>query len=93
HVGPVQRGPKGVSGISIITARRMVDAPAVKKRVADTGADLAFVASDFVFDTVIMSAPGFVDPARYDRVRVRLKEASLSAWLTLEGGESQLRAV
>ncbi|WUH96988.1 cyclic nucleotide-binding domain-containing protein [Spirillospora sp. NBC_00431] len=93
HVGPVQRGPKGVSGISIITARRMVDAPAVKKRVADTGADLAFVTSDFVFDTVITSAPGFVDPARYDRVRVRLKEASLSAWLTLEGGESQLRAV
>ncbi|MFI0485204.1 cyclic nucleotide-binding domain-containing protein [Actinomadura sp. 9N215] len=93
HVGPVQRGPKGVSGISIITARRMVDAPAVKKRVADTGADLAFVTSDFVFDTVITSAPGFVDPGRYARVRVRLKEASLSAWLTLEGGESQLRAV
>ncbi|MFG2086439.1 cyclic nucleotide-binding domain-containing protein [Spirillospora sp. NPDC048824] len=93
HVGPVQRGPKGVSGISIITARRMVDAPAVKKRVAETGADLAFVASDFVFDTVITSAPGFVDPGRYARVRVRLKETSLSAWLTLEGGESQLRAV
>ncbi|TDB88928.1 cyclic nucleotide-binding domain-containing protein [Actinomadura sp. 7K534] len=93
HVGPVQRGPKGVSGISIITARRMVDAPAVKKRVAETGADLAFVASDFVFENVITSAPGFVDPGRYARVRVRLKETSLSAWLTLEGGESQLRAV
>ncbi|TDD37404.1 cyclic nucleotide-binding domain-containing protein [Actinomadura sp. KC06] len=93
HVGPVQRGPKGVSGISIITARRMVDAPAVKRRVADTGADLAFVTSDFVFETVITSAPGFVDPGRYARVRVRLKEASLSAWLTLEGGESRLRAV
>ncbi|TDB89696.1 cyclic nucleotide-binding domain-containing protein [Actinomadura sp. KC216] len=93
HVGPVQRGPKGVSGISIITARRMVDAPAVKRRVADTGADLAFVTSDFVFDTVITSAPGFVDPGRYARVRVRLKETSLSAWLTLEGGESRLRAV
>ncbi|MEU8802102.1 cyclic nucleotide-binding domain-containing protein [Spirillospora sp. NPDC048819] len=93
HVGPVQRGPKGVSGISIITARRMVDAPAVKKRVAETGADLAFVASDFVFDTVITTAPGFVDPGRYARVRVRVKETSLSAWLTLEGGESRLRAV
>ncbi|MFI0368577.1 cyclic nucleotide-binding domain-containing protein [Actinomadura sp. 1N219] len=93
HVGPVQRGPKGVSGISIITARRMVDAPAVKKRVADTGADLAFVTSDFVFETVITSAPGFVDPGRYARVRVRVKETSQSAWLTLEGGESRLRAV
>ncbi|TMR07057.1 hypothetical protein ETD83_01985 [Actinomadura soli] len=38
HVGPVRRGPKGVSGISIITARRTVDAPAVQRRVADTGA-------------------------------------------------------
>ncbi|WP_165978045.1 Crp/Fnr family transcriptional regulator [Actinomadura darangshiensis] len=93
HVGPVQRGPKGVSGMSIITTRRMVDAPAVKRRVAETGADLAFVASDFVFDTVITPAPGLVDPGRYSRVRVRLKEASLSAWLMLEGGESRLRAV
>ncbi|XRQ03898.1 Crp/Fnr family transcriptional regulator [Actinomadura welshii] len=93
HVGPVQRGPKGVSGISLITARRMVDAPAVKKRVAETGADLAFVTSDFVFDTVITSAPGFVDPGRYARVRVRLKETSLSAWLTLEGGTPKLRAM
>ncbi|HEY8479330.1 MAG TPA: cyclic nucleotide-binding domain-containing protein [Spirillospora sp.] len=93
HVGPVQCGPKGVSGISIIKTRRMVDAPAVKKRVAETGADLAFVTSDFVFDTVITSAPGFVDPSRYSRVRVRLKETSMSAWLTLEGGQSQLRAV
>ncbi|TDC13669.1 cyclic nucleotide-binding domain-containing protein [Actinomadura bangladeshensis] len=93
HVGPVQRGPKGVSGISIITTRRMVDAPAVKRRVAETGADLAFVTSDFVFDTVITPAPGLVDPGRYSRVRVRLKEASLPAWLMLEGGGSQLRAV
>ncbi|MEU5989581.1 cyclic nucleotide-binding domain-containing protein [Spirillospora sp. NPDC047418] len=93
HVGPVQRGPKGVSGISIITTRRMVDAPAVKRRVAETGADLAFVTSEFVFDTVIAPAPGLVDPGRYSRVRVRLKEASLPAWLMLEGGGSQLRAV
>ncbi|NVI90492.1 cyclic nucleotide-binding domain-containing protein [Actinomadura sp. BRA 177] len=93
HVGPVQRGPKGVSGISIITTRRMVDAPAVKRRVAETGADLAFVTSDFVFDSVIKPAPGLVDPGRYSRVRVRLKEASLSAWLMLEGGGSRLRAV
>ncbi|GAA1823388.1 cyclic nucleotide-binding domain-containing protein [Actinomadura chokoriensis] len=93
HVGPVQRGPKGVAGSSIITTRRMVDAPAVKRRVAETGADLAFVTSDFVFDTVIAPAPGLVDPGRYSRVRVRLKEASLPAWLMLEGGGSQLRAV
>ncbi|GAA4228634.1 hypothetical protein GCM10022254_19130 [Actinomadura meridiana] len=93
NVGPVQRGPNGVSGISIIKTRRMVDAPAVKKRVAESGADLGFVTSDFVFDTVITSAPGFVDPGRYARVRVRLKETSQSAWLTLEGGDSRLRAV
>ncbi|MEV4674694.1 MULTISPECIES: Crp/Fnr family transcriptional regulator [Actinomadura] len=93
HVGPVQRGPKGVAGTAIITTRRMVDAPAVKRRVAETGADLAFVTSDFVYDTVITPAPGLVDPGRYSRVRVRLKEASLSAWLMLEGGASRLRAV
>ena len=93
HVGPVQRGPKGVAGVSIITTRRMVDAPAVKRRATETGADLAFVTSDFVYDTVITPAPGLVDPSCYSRVRVRLKEASLPAWLMLEGGASRLRAV
>ncbi|QKW34680.1 cyclic nucleotide-binding domain-containing protein [Actinomadura sp. NAK00032] len=93
HVGPVRRGPKGVAGTAIITARRMVDAPAVKRRVAETGADLAFVTSDFVYDSVIAPAPGLVDPGRYSRVRVRLKDASLSAWLMLEGGGSRLQAV
>jgi hypothetical protein len=89
----VRRGPKGVSGSSIITTRRMVDAPAVKRRVTETGADLAFVASEFVFDTVITPAPGLVDPSRYTRVRVRVKEASLPAWLMLEGGRSRLQVV
>jgi CRP-like cAMP-binding protein len=93
HVGPVRRGPKGVSGSSIITTRRLVDAPAVKRRVTETGADLAFVASEFVFDTVITPAPGLVDPSRYTRVRVRVKEASLPAWLMLEGGRSRLQVV
>ncbi|WP_157433096.1 Crp/Fnr family transcriptional regulator [Actinomadura rifamycini] len=93
HVGPVQRGDRGVSGIAIITARRLVDAPAVKRRAAETGADLAFVASDFVYDSVIRSGPGLVDPGRYARVRVRVKEARLSAWLTLEGGASWPQAM
>ncbi|MFV2179755.1 hypothetical protein, partial [Actinomadura sp. LOL_011] len=93
HVGPVQRGDRGVSGIAIITARRLVDAPAVKRRVAETGADLAFVASDFVYDSVIRSGPGLVDPGRYARVRVRVKETSLSAWLTLEGGTTWPQAM
>ncbi|KAB2368212.1 cyclic nucleotide-binding domain-containing protein [Actinomadura montaniterrae] len=93
HVGPVQRDARGVSGLPIITTRRLVDAPAVKRRVAETGADLAFVVSEFVFDNVIAPAPGFVDPARYARVRVRVKETSLPAWLTLEGGASRLEAM
>ncbi|MGI5322499.1 cyclic nucleotide-binding domain-containing protein [Actinomadura nitritigenes] len=93
HVGPVQRDPHGVSGISIIKTRRLVDAPAVKKRVAETGADLAFVTSEFVYDTVVAPAPGFMDPGRYTRIRVRVKESSLSAWLTLEGGSSWPQAM
>ncbi|WP_176611753.1 Crp/Fnr family transcriptional regulator [Actinomadura sp. WMMB 499] len=93
HVGPVRRGDRGVSGMALITAARLVDAPAVKRRVAETGADLAFVASDFVYDSVIRSGPGLVDPHRYSRVRVRVKEASLSAWLTLEGGTTWPQAM
>ncbi|MEU8343598.1 hypothetical protein SAMN05443665_104558 [Actinomadura meyerae] len=90
-VGPVHHDPQdGVHGFAIIRTARMLNARVVKQRVAETGADLAFITSDFVYDSVITPAPGLVDPSRYSRVQVQVKETSLSAWLALEGGVSRL---
>jgi CRP-like cAMP-binding protein len=92
-VGPVTWDPRGVSGGSIIQAARLLEAPVLKNRLAETTADLGFIASTFVYETVIQQAPGYVDPACYLPVEIQVKESALTAWMFLAGGSSSLRAV
>jgi CRP-like cAMP-binding protein len=87
-VGPVVSDADGVTGHAIISAARLLDAPVLKQRLADTRADLGFVASEFVYLHVIKHAGGHVDPAGYERVRVRTKETRVSAWMYVTGGEA-----
>jgi len=93
HVGPVTRDARGVSGASIIQAARLLEAPVLKDRLAETTADLGFIASTFVYETVIQQGPGYVDPACYLPIEIRVKESALTAWMYLAGGSSSLRAV
>jgi hypothetical protein len=74
HVGPVAPDANGLRGHALIHAARMLDAPALKEALAAAGADLAFIASGHVYDTVIQHATGLVDPAAFRRIRVNVKE-------------------
>ncbi|MGI8333619.1 cyclic nucleotide-binding domain-containing protein [Actinomadura scrupuli] len=85
HVGPVVSDPEGVSGEAIIHTARLLDAPALKDRLVSSDADLGFIASQFVYDTVVKHSPGQVDPKDFQWVMVQVKEAKLRAWLSLFG--------
>ncbi|WP_165978337.1 cyclic nucleotide-binding domain-containing protein [Actinomadura darangshiensis] len=87
NVGPVmtETDPAGVSGWSIITAARLLDAPPLKQRLAATGADLGVIASRFVYDSVIVPSPGPVRAAEYERISCRVKESRLEGWIHLYG--------
>ncbi|WP_433241664.1 cyclic nucleotide-binding domain-containing protein [Actinomadura nitritigenes] len=86
HVGPVTADPQGVSGSSVIHAARLLDARPLRQRLAETRADLAFVASAFVYETVLAHAPGH-DAARYAPFTCRVKESRLKGWIRVaEGG-------
>jgi CRP-like cAMP-binding protein len=98
HVGSVTSGPQGVSGEAIIQAARLLEAPVLKERLSETGADLGFIASSFVYDNVIKHGPGYVDPVTYQQVEVQVKESKLNAWMHLAGaiteaGPSRPRAL
>jgi hypothetical protein len=98
HVGSVTSGPQGVSGEAIIQAARLLEAPVLKERLRETGADLGFIASSFVYDNVIKHGPGYVDPVTYQQVEVQVKESKLNAWMHLAGaiteaGPSRPRAL
>jgi CRP-like cAMP-binding protein len=83
HVGPVVSDPEGVSGESIIQAARILEAPVLKRELGQTGADLGIIVSSFVHETVIRHLPR--SSRTYRRVRVKVKESSLVAWMSLAG--------
>ncbi|NKE62977.1 hypothetical protein FXN61_42160 [Lentzea sp. PSKA42] len=81
HVGPVTVSAEGLSGRSIATASRLLNAPALMNHLARTDADLAVMVSSQVYETVIRHASGFADPTRYEEVVVLTEESEAPAWL------------
>ena len=85
HVGPVGRDAEGLTGQAVIAAARIVDAPAVKARLAAEHADLIFATSDYVYDNVVRNCAGRMDPAGFEHVECQVKETHVSAWVHLAG--------
>jgi CRP-like cAMP-binding protein len=83
NVGPVVADPLGVSGEAIIRTARLVEAPVIKEAMADTGASLGIMVSEFVHEIAVGRTADFIDAAEYRRVEVRNKEFSGSAWMRL----------
>jgi len=75
----------GLVGDSVIHLFRLLDAPAFKQFVHQSGAYLALIASDAVYREVIVDAPGLIDPDDYDRVGIENKELSTTGWVRLVG--------
>jgi hypothetical protein len=90
HVGPVTRDAEGLNGDAIIHAARMLDAPPLREAIR--AADLAFMASDHVFDTVLRSDSGLLDPSTFEPVSFRLKGSEFTAWMHVPGRQVVRRA-
>ena len=85
HVGPVSRDAEGLNGEAIIIAARILDAPALKAKLAADHADLMFAASDYVYDHVIRHCVGRVDSATFEHVDYDVKKIRVSAWVHMAG--------
>ncbi|WP_285497009.1 cyclic nucleotide-binding domain-containing protein [Actinomadura sp. NBRC 104425] len=83
HVGPVVPDDQGVSGLAIIQTARLLDAPVLREWLDRTQADVGFIASAYVYEFVIAHAPGPVNPASYQRVTCKVKDAELTGWMHL----------
>jgi CRP-like cAMP-binding protein len=82
-VGPVTGDEAGVSGQVIINAARYLDAPPLKTAMAEMGATVGFVVSDFVYQSAVSLAECPTDPVGYSRMDVRVKETYQKAWMFL----------
>jgi hypothetical protein len=83
-IGPVSVDPQGLIGRSLIDAARMLDAPPLKAALAETGADLGFIVSDHVYQTIVQHVrSATVDTAAFRQTPIHVKESRLNAWMLL----------
>lgn len=85
HVGPVTPDAEGLNGQVIIQTARLMEAPVLKTALAETGADLGFIVSSFVYDAYVAHLHGPVDPRAFERVTLTVKETTTEAWMYLAG--------
>ncbi|SPT58583.1 Uncharacterised protein [Actinomadura madurae] len=85
HVGPVAPDAEGVNGQVIIQTARLLEAPVLKTALAETGADLGFIVSPFVYDAFVSHLKGPLDPRAFERVTLTVKETTTEAWMYLTG--------
>ena len=88
-VGPVTPDPHGVTGWTVIAAARLLDAPPLKQRLAATGADLGFIASRFVYDSVIAHNPDYLNADDYEPIDCKVKETDIEGWIHLRGAPAR----
>ena len=87
------RDANGFAGEAAIHLFRILEAPPVKRELAASGADLALIASDYVYDNFIRNTHGAVNPDAYTpRQGQRQRHTRTRAWYRLAGGPPLDRA-
>jgi len=85
HVGRVYHDGHGFTGDAASHLFRLLDAPGLKQLLATSHSDLAFIASDYFYDTVICRHATLVDPAAFESVAVDVRHATATGWVQLLG--------
>jgi hypothetical protein len=85
HIGPVHNDGHGFVGRDVTLLCRLLDAQSFKRMLAQSGAEVAFITSGYVYENVIRRRPSLVDPALFQPLSVRVKETRTRAWAYVVG--------
>jgi class 3 adenylate cyclase len=85
HTGEARWDGNGIVGTSVNHTFRILEAPPFKEALRDSGACLALIVSQRVYDDVVKHGWGLVDPDEYHRVDVSVKETTSTAWIRVPG--------
>ncbi|MFI1209806.1 hypothetical protein ACH4UV_19580 [Streptomyces sp. NPDC020802] len=84
--GVVAAAALGHAGPAPVAVARYVNAPQLKSVLATLpAADLAVIVSDRLYQDVVRSGRGDLDPAQYVRAHVRVKEFAGYGWIRVPG--------
>lgn len=85
HIGVVHSDDYGFAGRDVTLLYRLLDASSLRRMLAQSGAEVVFVASSYVYETVIRRRPSLVDPALFQALSIRTKETRTRAWAYTPG--------
>lgn len=85
HAGQVYHDANGLVGEAVNHTFRLLEADELKRTLSATEAQLAFITSDVLFDTVVRHGQGVIDSDGFREVAVEVKETEARAWIHLPG--------
>jgi class 3 adenylate cyclase len=85
HIGPVHLDSHGVVGSDLNLLFRLLDARSLKRMLTQSGAEVAFITSGYVYENVIRRHPSLADPALFQPLSVRVKETRIRGWAYVSG--------
>lgn len=88
HIGPVDYDGHGFVGTDVNFAFRMLEARPLKRMLAESGAELGLVVSNFVYGSLVRRHPSLVHPDAFRAVSFQTKNTKGRAWTYLPGASS-----
>jgi hypothetical protein len=85
NVGPVYRDDHGFGGDDVTLLFRMLDARPLRQALSESGAELAFIVSDYMYDSLVRHHHSLVDPALFRSLKTQVKHTRINAWMYLPG--------
>lgn len=85
HIGPVEYDGYGFVGTDVNFLFRMLDARTLKRMLADSGAELGLVVSDYVYRSLVCRYPSLTRPEAFRNVSFKVKQTRGRAWAYLPG--------
>ena len=83
NVGPVYGDEHGFSGDDVVFLCRMLDAPPLRRALSESGSELAFIISDYVYEKLVVRRHSLADRSSFRPVRTRVKRTPVHAWIYL----------
>ena len=86
NVGPVYRDEHGFAGDDVTYLFRMLDAQPLRRALSESGTELAFIVSDYVYEKLILRRHSLAEPRPFRRVRTQVKRTPVHGWIYLPDG-------
>jgi hypothetical protein len=85
HVGPVHHDGHGFVGQDVSLLYRLLDARSLKRMLSESHSEVAFIASSYLYENMVLRRPSLIDPALFQRLPVQVKETRTRAWAYIPG--------